>query len=72
MVKPEDVKEALKKIARKKLEEEKKDVVAVHYSELAKYLQISPVYALTWLRTVCEEIGRYVNGKCVIYTNDME
>ncbi len=73
MVKIDDVKEAIEKLAKKKIEAESRnrDYVTIHYSELAKYLNITPVYALTWLKAVCDEYGRYTNGKCIIYIEDL-
>jgi len=73
MVKIDDVKEAIEKLAKKKIEAESRnrDYVTIHYSELAKHLNITPVYALTWLKAVCDEYGRYVNGKCIIYIEDL-
>ncbi len=72
MVSAEEVKEALKKLAKKKFDEDAKEYVAIKYHELAKALNITPSYALMWLKTVCEEYGKYINGKCVIYESDIE
>jgi MFS superfamily sulfate permease-like transporter len=72
MVKIDEVREAIKELAKAKSEKERKEYIVIHYSELAKYLNITPVYALTWLRSICEEFGRYNNGRCVIYSEDVK